>query len=44
MSVIREMGVDLPFVLKTGEMMQDVEKMALMDPTRIVEKYSRNLK
>jgi enterochelin esterase-like enzyme len=41
----REMGVDLPFDLKTGEMVQDVWKRWLSwDPVRMVEKYSNNLK
>ena len=38
----REMGVDLPFDLKTGEMLQDVwNRWLSWDPIRMVEKYSR---
>jgi enterochelin esterase-like enzyme len=41
----REMGVDLPFDLKTGQMVQNVWKRWLSwDPVRMVEKYSNNLK
>jgi hypothetical protein len=41
----KEMGVDLPFDLNTGEMLQNVWNRCLSwDPTRIIEKYSNNLK
>ena len=40
-----EMGVDLPFDLKTGEMLQHVwNRWLSWDPVRMVERYSNNLK
>jgi len=40
-----EMGVDLPFDLKTGEMLQNVwNRWISWDPVRMVEKYHKNLK
>jgi enterochelin esterase-like enzyme len=40
-----EMGVDLPFDLKTGEMLQNVwNRWLSWDPVRMVEKYHKNLK
>jgi enterochelin esterase-like enzyme len=40
-----EMGVDLPFNLKTGEMLQHVwNRWLSWDPVRMVEKYRSNLK
>jgi len=40
-----EMGVDLPFDLKTGEMLQHVwNRWLSWDPVRMVEKYRNNLK
>ena len=39
------MGVDLPFDLNTGEMLQNVwNRWLSWDPTRMIEKYSNNLK
>jgi S-formylglutathione hydrolase FrmB len=41
----KEMGVDLPFDLNTGEMLQKVwNRWLSWDPIRMVEKYSSNLK
>ena len=41
----REMGVDLPFNLNNGEMLQNVwNRWLSWDPTRMVEKYINNLK
>jgi enterochelin esterase-like enzyme len=40
----REMGVDMPFDLKTGEIIPQVWKRWLRrDPVRIIEKYQNNL-
>jgi enterochelin esterase-like enzyme len=40
-----EMGVDLPFDMKTGEMLQHVwNRWLSWDPVRMVEKYRNNLK
>ena len=40
----RELGVDLPFDLKTGEILQSVwNRWLLWDPVRMVEKYRKNL-
>jgi enterochelin esterase-like enzyme len=40
-----EIGVDLPFDLKTGEILQNVwNRWLSWDPVRIVEKYRKNLK
>jgi len=39
------MGVDLPFDLKSGEMLQNVwNRWLLWDPVRMVEKYYMNLR
>jgi len=39
------MGVDLPFDLETGEILEHVwSRWQLHDPTRLVEKYAENLK
>ena len=39
------MGVDLPFDLNTGEMVQDVwNRWLAWDPVRMIEKYRENLK
>ena len=39
-----ELGVDLPFDLKTGEILQNVwNRWLLWDPVRMVEKYRKNL-
>ncbi|MDG6998636.1 MAG: esterase [Nitrososphaerota archaeon] len=41
----KELGVDLPFDLETGELRQDVWKRWLSwDPVRMVEKYKENLR
>ena len=41
----KQLGVDLPFDLKTGELKEDVWKRWLeWDPVRMVEKYESNLK
>jgi enterochelin esterase-like enzyme len=41
----KELGVDLPFDLQTGEFREDVWKRWLeWDPVRMVEKYKENLK
>lgn len=41
----REMGVDLPFDLKSGEMLQNVwNRWLSWDPVRMVEKYYMNLR
>lgn len=41
----KEMSVDLPFDLKTGEILQDVwNRWLSWDPVRMVEKYGKNLK
>jgi S-formylglutathione hydrolase FrmB len=41
----QEMGVDLPFDLNNGEMLQNVwNRWLSWDPVRMVEKYSNNLK
>ena len=40
----RELGVDLPFDLKTGEILQNVwNRWLSWDPVRMVEKYRKNL-
>ena len=40
-----EMGVDLPFDLKTGEILQNVwNRWLSWDPVRMVGKYSKNLR
>jgi S-formylglutathione hydrolase FrmB len=40
-----EIGVDLPFDLKTGEILQNVwNRWLSWDPVRMVEKYRKNLK
>jgi enterochelin esterase-like enzyme len=41
----KEMAVDLPFDLKTGEILQNVwNRWLSWDPVRMVEKYGKNLK
>jgi enterochelin esterase-like enzyme len=41
----KQLSVDLPFDLKTGEMLQDVwNRWLSWDPVRMVEKYGKNLK
>jgi len=40
----RELALDLPFDLKTGEMVRVWKKCLSWDPTGMIEKYSRNLK
>jgi len=41
----KELGVDLPFDLETGELKEDVWKKWLeWDPTRMIERYTANLK
>jgi enterochelin esterase-like enzyme len=41
----KEMGVDLPFDLNTGETVQDVwNRWLAWDPVRMIEKYRENLK
>jgi enterochelin esterase-like enzyme len=41
----KEMAVDLPFDLNTGEMLQNVwNRWLSWDPVRMVEKYGKNLK
>ena len=41
----KQLAVDLPFDLKTGEMFQDVwNRWLSWDPVRMVEKYGKNLK
>ena len=40
-----EMGVDLPFDMKTGEILQNVwNRWLSWDPVRMVGKYSKNLR
>lgn len=40
-----EMGVDLPFDLETGEILQDIwNRWLAWDPVRMVERYRKNLK